>query len=100
MILQVEGHEVHVVYSGEQALAAGRELRPAVVILDIGMPDVDGYQVARAAREEEWGSRITLIAVTGWGQESDKEKAYAAGFDEHLRKPVDPAAVLEALAKL
>jgi DNA-binding response OmpR family regulator len=90
------GHEVRVAYDGEQALAAGREFRPDAVILDIGMPRVNGYDVAARARASEWGRGATLIALTGWGQQRDKALAAQAGFDHHLTKPVE-AAALEAL---
>jgi CheY-like chemotaxis protein len=84
-------------YSGNQALELGRQHRPDVAVLDISMPDMSGYEVARTARAEEWGRDIFLIALTGWGQAEDKEKARAAGFDKHLTKPVDPDKVHEIL---
>lgn len=96
MILEMLGHEVHVAHSGEEALEVGARCRPEIGILDIGMPDLSGYEVAKRIRHEAWGAKITLIAVTGWGQESDKRMAHAAGFDHHLTKPVDP----ERLAQL
>ena len=68
-----------------------------MAVLDIGMPDMSGYEVARTTRQEEWGKGIYLIALTGWGQAEDKEKARAAGFDRHLTKPVDPDRVHELL---
>jgi signal transduction histidine kinase len=95
-LLRAMGHEVHVVYNGESALRAGAELRPETVILDIGMPRLDGYEVARRARQTDWGRGAKLIALTGWGQERDKALAAEAGFDHHLTKPVQ-AAALEAL---
>jgi CheY-like chemotaxis protein len=97
MLLELGGHEVIVAHSGNQALGLGRQHRPDVVILDIGMPDVNGYEVARAARNEDWGKNAYLIALTGWGQADDKERARAAGFDRHLTKPVDPDLVEEIL---
>jgi CheY-like chemotaxis protein len=96
MILEMFGHEVHVAHSGEEALEVGARCRPDIGILDIGMPDLSGYEVAKRIRHEAWGAKITLIAVTGWGQENDKRMAHAAGFDHHLTKPVDP----DCLAKL
>jgi CheY-like chemotaxis protein len=89
MLLEMNGHEVMVVHGGLDALAVAAESRPDAVILDIGMPDVTGYEVARQMRAAEWGSGITLIAVTGWGQKDDKARATEAGFDHHLTKPVD-----------
>jgi CheY-like chemotaxis protein len=90
MLLRLSGHEVYVAHSGEQALALAGSARPQVGVLDIGMPDIDAYDVARRIRREEWGHRMLLIAVTGWGQEGDKRAAGAAGFDHHLTKPMDP----------
>jgi CheY-like chemotaxis protein len=89
MILKLNGHEVSVAYSGEEALRIARETSPAVMILDIGMPGLSGYEVAAAVRREPWGAQILLLAVTGWGQAGDKDRARAAGFDHHLTKPVD-----------
>jgi CheY-like chemotaxis protein len=86
---------VFVAYSGTQALALGREHHPDIAILDIGMPDMSGYEVARTARAEPWGKELFLLALTGWGQSEDKEKARRAGFDRHLTKPVDPDLVDE-----
>ena len=90
MFLQVSGHEVHVAHSGKEAFDLARRIRPDAVILDIGMPDLSGYEVAERIRREAWGSQTTLIALTGWGQEQDKRTAIAAGFNFHLTKPVDP----------
>ena len=89
MLLELAGHDVEVAYSGGAALATGESCRPDVAILDIGMPDMSGYEVARAARHEPWGKSAYFIALTGWGQATDKERAIAAGFDRHLTKPID-----------
>jgi CheY-like chemotaxis protein len=104
--LQASGHEVWAAHSGGQALDMARRERPDVIILDIGMPDMDGYQVARLIRAEPWARHAALVAMTGWGQPEDKERARAAGFDVHLTKPVSPdhvdqvlAGCLEALAR-
>jgi CheY-like chemotaxis protein len=70
---------------------------PDVMILDIGMPDINGFEVARRVREQPWGRAIYMIAVTGWGQQEDKGRALAAGFDHHLTKPVDPDEVEKVL---
>jgi signal transduction histidine kinase/DNA-binding response OmpR family regulator len=98
MILEMAGHEVRVVHDGLAALSAAQSFRPDTVLLDIGMPQMNGYEVARALRREPWGTGINLVALTGWGQESDRQKAMDAGFDHHLTKPVDPDA-LEALLR-
>ena len=95
-VLRALGHEVHVAYDGEEALAAGAALRPDTVILDIGMPGLNGYDAARRVRQSAWGRGARLVALTGWGQEGDKAQAAAAGFDQHLTKPVE-AETLQAL---
>jgi PAS domain S-box-containing protein len=89
LILEFSGYEVTVAHSGTEALEKARASQPDAMILDIGMPDMTGYEVARRVRAEPWGTRIFMLAVTGWGQEGDKERAIAAGFDQHMTKPVD-----------
>jgi PAS domain S-box-containing protein len=96
MLLESSGHEVHLAHTGPDALAAAETYRPQIAILDIGMPGMDGYQVALNIRRQVWGTPMILIALTGWGQEDDKKRAQRAGFNHHLTKPVDPDA-LEAL---
>ena len=88
MLLESLGHQIYVAHSGEEAMKVASEWLPDVGILDIGMPDLSGYEVAERIRSEAWGETIQLIAVTGWGQESDRRLAFAAGFDHHLTKPV------------
>jgi PAS domain S-box-containing protein len=90
MLLQFWGHEVRTASNGEEALAVAEQFRPEVALLDIGMPQLSGYEVAERLRQCPWGQAATLIAVTGWGQEDDKHQANQAGFDHHLTKPVDP----------
>jgi len=90
MMLEMEGHEVRVARDGRAALSVAQTFRPDTALLDIGMPLLNGYQVAQALRREPWAAGITLIALTGWGQESDRQKAIDAGFDRHLTKPIDP----------
>ena len=96
MLLRMEGHEVSVVYDGRQAVAAIDSVRPEIVVLDIGMPELDGYEVARQVRNGPMGRSVTLIAVTGWGQATDKTRANEAGFNHHFTKPID----VEVLAKM
>ena len=93
-LLELEGHDVRRAYNGRSALALAKAFRPRVVLLDIGLPDIDGYEVARLLRRAPWAAGISLIAVSGWGQEQDKQHALEAGFDHHLTKPID----LQALA--
>ena len=90
MLLKLSGHEVHLAHTGAEAFESVKRWRPDIGVFDIGMPDLDGYQLAERIRHEAWGKKITLIALTGWGQESDKRRAHLAGFDHHLTKPVDP----------
>lgn len=87
-LLAMEGHEVRIVHDGPAALAAGAAFEPDVALIDIGMPKLTGYEVAERIRSQPWGQRVLLIALTGWGQEDDKRRALAAGFDHHLTKPV------------
>jgi PAS domain S-box-containing protein len=98
MILELAGHDVRVVHDGRAALSVAQSFRPDTVLLDIGMPQLNGYEVAQALRQEPWGTKITLIALTGWGQESDRLKAMDAGFDRHLTKPVDPETLEQLMA--
>ncbi len=98
LLLSLAGHEVHVAHTGTEAFELANRVRPDVGVLDIGMPDLNGYEVAQRIRHEAWGENITLIAVTGWGQTDDKRRALAAGFNNHLTKPVDPDQ-LEGLLK-
>jgi DNA-binding response OmpR family regulator len=90
MLLRLVGHEVCTAHGGQAALALASTFRPEIALLDIGMPDLNGYEVARQLRQTAWGRAVRLIALTGWGQEEDKRRARAAGFDHHLTKPVDP----------
>jgi PAS domain S-box-containing protein len=96
MLLELSGHEVRVAHGGRAALSFAQTFRPDVAILDIGMPDLSGYDVAAQLRREPWGESILLIALTGWGRDDDRQRARAAGFDHHMTKPVNPEK-LEAL---
>jgi CheY-like chemotaxis protein len=89
MMLELAGHEVHLAHSGAKALEIADEVRPDVAVLDIGMPELSGYDVAKQIRGKPWGAQMILIALTGWGQETDKRLAQGAGFDHHCTKPVD-----------
>jgi PAS domain S-box-containing protein len=90
-LLEMGGHTVHVAPDGQQALALAERLQPDVAILDIGMPLLNGYDVALRIRASAWGQRMQLIALTGWGQAADQERARHVGFDHHLTKPLDLA---------
>lgn len=96
MLLHLLGHEPHVVHRGADALVAAAEIDPHLIMLDISLPDMTGYEVARALRSER-GSRCFLAATTGWGRPADRERTAAAGFDRHLTKPFAMAALRELL---
>ena len=98
MLLEMSGHEVRVAHLGHTALSIAQAFRPDTALLDIGMPDLTGYEVAESLRREPWAEGIALIALTGWGQESDRRRALEAGFDHHLIKPVDPDQLAELIA--
>jgi CheY-like chemotaxis protein len=83
------GHAVYVAYDGVSAIGAGSMFKPDAILLDIGMPNLDGYETCRQIRRQTWGKNILIAAVTGWGRESDIRCATEAGFDRHLTKPVD-----------
>ena len=99
-LLQLSGHEVYTAANGAMALESAEAHRPEVALLDIGMPKLDGYEVARRIRAQPWGQRITLVALTGWGQDSDRRRSQEAGFDSHLVKPLDLDKLMELLAAL
>ena len=99
-LLQYSGHEVFAAADGGLALQAAERHLPEVALLDLGMPVLDGYEVARRIRAEPWGRDLTLVAVTGWGQEADRRRSQEAGFDWHLVKPVDPDKLAALLACL
>jgi len=98
LLLEERGHFVYTARDGQQTLERAERCLPEVVLLDIGMPLLDGYEVARRIRAQPWGRAMRLVAITGWGQESDRGRSRAAGFDAHLVKPVDLGSLTEALA--
>jgi PAS domain S-box-containing protein len=100
MMLQLGGHETHTAHDGLDAVAAAERLRPHAVLLDIGLPGLNGYEVCRRIRENPWGKDLVLVAVTGWGQEADRARSRDAGFDAHIVKPVDPEALMKLLSDL
>ena len=99
-LLELSGHHVQTAYTGRHALELAETFRPHVVLLDIGLPDLNGYQLATKIRATPRGGGIVLIAVTGWGQESDRRRAFEAGFDHHLTKPIAPETVESLLLSL
>lgn len=97
MLVELLGHEVRTAYDGIEALQVAGEFQPDLVLLDIGMPRMDGYEACRRLRAQPWGANLKVVAVTGWGQEHDRRKSEQAGFDEHLVKPVAPAVIANLL---
>ncbi|GAB4014936.1 hypothetical protein GCM10028773_03240 [Spirosoma koreense] len=88
MLLKGRGYEVHTRNSGRAGLEAGESLSPEIILLDIGMPDLDGFETCQLLRQQPWGQFVVVIALTGYGQEEDRQRTREAGFDAHLVKPV------------
>jgi len=100
MMLSMMGHETRTAHDGEAAVSSAEDFRPHVVLLDIGLPKLNGYEVAQQIRRQEWGASMFLVAVTGWGQDEDRRRAEDAGMNLHMVKPVEPAALDRVLATL
>jgi CheY-like chemotaxis protein len=98
-VLVARGHDVQVAYNGPDALDLAMSFRPQVALLDIGMNDMDGHELAGRLRREPTTAEMLLVAVTGWGQEEDQRRAIAAGFDAHLTKPADADAIVALIAQ-
>jgi CheY-like chemotaxis protein len=99
LLLKRLGHEVHLAHDGLQAVESSRELAPQIVLLDIGLPKLNGYDACRQIRAADPEHKSTLIALTGWGQPDDRRKSEEAGFDAHLVKPVDLTTLMEVLRR-
>jgi len=100
MLLNLAGNEMHTAQDGLEAVEMAAEIRPDVILLDIGLPKLNGYEVCRRIRKQPWGENITIVALTGWGQEEDRLKSKEAGFDGHLVKPVDLTVLVKLLDDL
>jgi len=98
LFLQVTGHEVETAHDGLEAVESAERYRPDLVLLDLGMPRLDGYAACRSIRGYPWGRDMVIVALTGWGQDDDRRKTEEAGFDGHLVKPVDPGTLQRLLA--
>jgi len=99
MLLELTGNETHTAHDGLEAVETAARVRPDLVLLDIGLPKINGYEAARRIREQPWGKSLVLVALTGWGQDEDRQKSREAGFDGHMVKPVDTAALTKLLAE-
>jgi CheY-like chemotaxis protein len=100
LLLRRMGYEIEVAYDGLEAVQATAAFRPRVVLLDIGLPRMNGYEAAKRIREQSGSDEVAIVALTGWGQEKDKQLASEAGFDHHLTKPVEPATLTNLLAAI
>lgn len=100
MLLTAQGNDVELAYDGRQALAVAEQFEPQVVFLDIGLPKLDGYEVARTLRSDARFADLVMVAVTGYGQERDRRRTQEAGFDFHLVKPATLGAIQEVLASI
>jgi CheY-like chemotaxis protein len=100
ILLNLAGHKTHTAYDGVEAMEAAAAFQPEIVLLDIGLPKLNGFEVARKIREQAWGQSIVLVALTGWGQDEDRRRSREAGFNHHLTKPIDPLALTDLLARL
>jgi CheY-like chemotaxis protein len=98
LMLKILGNDTRTAYDGQEGVELAGGFRPEVVLLDIGLPKLNGYEACRRIREQTWGRNMVLIAVTGWGQEGDRQRSHVAGFDYHMIKPVDPHALMKLLA--
>lgn len=99
-LLRHFGHAVEIAFDGPQAIAIAERCRPDIIFLDIGMPRMNGFEVAERIRQQPWGRRIRLIALTGWQGEEYRQLSVKAGFDAHLLKPIGPVQILSAVANL
>lgn len=100
MMLQIMGHDTRTAHDGESAVSTAETFLPEVVLLDIGLPKLNGYEVAQRIREKTWGQSMYLIAVTGWGQDEDRQRSSEVGLNLHMVKPVEPAALEKLLVAL
>jgi CheY-like chemotaxis protein len=100
LLVRYYGHDVLVAHDGEDALRLAETYRPHAILLDLGLPRVDGYEVTRRLRAESWAARTTIVAISGWGQDADLQRSRQAGCDHHLVKPAEPQALKTLLDDL
>jgi CheY-like chemotaxis protein len=99
VLLQLEGHEVQTAAGGDEAIDTVESFRPEVILMDLEMPGIDGFEASRRIRARPWGSTVLIAAVTGWGQDVDRRRAQEAGVDLHFVKPVDTTALLGVVTR-
>jgi CheY-like chemotaxis protein len=100
ILLELDGNQIRTAYDGVEAIEVAADFRPDVVLLDLGLPRMDGYQAAQRIRSEPWGEKMLLVALTGWDHDDDRRRTSEAGFDQHLVKPVDSGALMKILSAL
>lgn len=100
MILRALGNDTRTAYDGEEAVASAEVFRPDMILLDIGLPKLNGYEACRRIRKQPWGQKVVIVAQTGWGQDEDRQRTREAGFSYHMVKPIDPTALMKLLAEL
>ena len=98
MMLKLMGNETRTAHDGLAAVEAAEEFRPDVILLDIGLPKLNGYEACRRIREQPWSKGMVIVALTGWGQDEDRRRSAEAGFDHHMVKPVEVDALEKVLA--
>ena len=98
LVVEAAGHQVRLAADGAEAVRVADGFRPEIILMDLGMPRMDGYEAARQIRSRPWGSKVELVALSGWGQPEDKRRSREAGFDAHLVKPAEPEAINRLLA--
>jgi len=99
MFLKLSGHETHIAHDGLEAVDKAAQLSPDIILLDIGLPKINGFEAARRIREQSQGKTLVLVALTGWGQDADRQKSREAGFNAHIVKPVDAAVLANLLVE-
>jgi len=100
ILLSLVGNETQTAFDGLEAMESAATFKPELILLDIGLPKLNGYEVARKIREQPWGKKMVLVALTGWGQEEDRCRSRKAGFDHHLTKPIDLGSLKKLLTSL
>ena len=100
LLLRLQGHVVEIAHDGEEAIVAAERFQPEAMLLDLGLPKLNGFEVCERIRQRPWGAGVLMVAQTGWGQAQDRARALEAGFDAHLTKPIDPTTVLDLLVAL
>jgi CheY-like chemotaxis protein len=100
MLFQMMGHDVRCALSGLEAINLAADFRPDLIVLDIGMPGLDGYEVCRRIRQQPWAHTVVIAALTGWTREEDRDRSHQAGFNHYLVKPVDPQALTDLVARI